>query len=75
MLVRGEREGIGGEGVHTLAMMRDHALIHEDDYPLFRLVHRIVDDPVNIRERIWDYLSRQGEQAAATAGRPGGGPA
>ena len=74
MLVRGERDRIGGEGIHTLAIMRDHGLIDENDYPLFRLVHRIVDDPANIRERIEDYLSRQGEQAAA-AWQSGGGPA
>jgi glycerol-3-phosphate dehydrogenase (NAD(P)+) len=66
MLVRGERDQISGEGVHTLTMVRDYGLIDENDYPLFRLVHRIVDDPVNIRDRLGDYLGNLGEQDDTT---------
>ncbi|MDH3527399.1 MAG: hypothetical protein OEN52_02960 [Gammaproteobacteria bacterium] len=70
MLVRGERGSIRGEGVHTLAMVRDYGLIDENDFPLLRLVHRIVDDPVNIGNRIGDYLCQLGKQAASV-GRAG----
>ncbi len=73
MLVRGELKDIGGEGIHTLAMMSELGLIDEDHYPLYRLVRRIVDDPVDIRNRIGDYLSRPGEQAGV-AGQSGGVP-
>jgi glycerol-3-phosphate dehydrogenase (NAD(P)+) len=67
MLVRGERDRISGEGVHTLAMVRDYGLIDENDFPLFQLVHRIVDDPVNIRDRLEDYLRNLGVQAGTSA--------
>jgi len=45
MLARGAREGIEGEGVHTLAMVRQHGLFRQADYPLFDLIRSIVSQP------------------------------
>ena len=59
MLARGEREGIEGEGVHTLAMVSRHQLLDEADYPLFRLVHEIVSDPRDVAGRIDAFLRQR----------------
>ena len=59
MLVRGELDAISGEGIHTLAMVRKHALIQCDDYPLFRLVQDMVDAPVDIEGKIREYLKQK----------------
>lgn len=56
MLARGEREGITGEGVHTLAMVNKYQLFTVVDYPLFHLIYTIIQDPVDIQQRIDQYL-------------------
>lgn len=58
MLARGERAGITGEGVHTLAMVKKYRLMSIEDYPLFHLVDTIVQDPADVRSRIDRYLER-----------------
>jgi glycerol-3-phosphate dehydrogenase (NAD(P)+) len=52
MLARGETENISGEGVHTLKMVIRHTLFETKDYPLFRLMHEIIEDPVDVRGRL-----------------------
>jgi len=56
-LARGKRQALAGEGMHTLAMVRQFGLLALDDYPLFRLVQQIVDDPVDVGERIRVFLA------------------
>lgn len=56
-LARGERQALQGEGLHTLAMVRQFGLLAVDDFPLFRLVQQIVDDPVAVEPRIRDFLA------------------
>jgi glycerol-3-phosphate dehydrogenase (NAD(P)+) len=55
-LARGESVGRGGEGTHTLSMVKKFRLLDTADYPLFQLVQGIVADPSGIRHRILDYL-------------------
>jgi len=57
-LARGETEGIEGEGVHTLAMVSQHKLLKEIDYPLFNLIHDIVKAPHDVQQRINAYLKQ-----------------
>ena len=58
MLARGESEGIQGEGVHTLEMVRQYALFREADYPLFELISSIVSSPGDVENRLDVYLKR-----------------
>lgn len=64
MLARGETEGISGEGVHTLAMVSRHRLLRESDYPLFQLLHRLVQEPRDVAARIDAFLHRSYADAA-----------
>jgi len=57
-LARGETQGIEGEGVHTLAMVSQHKLLREADYPLFYLIHDIVTAPHDVQQRINAYLKQ-----------------
>jgi len=59
MLARGETAGIEGEGVHTLAMVSRHRLLREADYPLFHLLHRLVQEPRDVAARIDAFLRRR----------------
>lgn len=56
-LARGETSNISGEGVHTLAMVEKHKLLIEEDYPLFKLVHDIVRNPIDVRTLLQKYLT------------------
>jgi glycerol-3-phosphate dehydrogenase (NAD(P)+) len=56
-LARGERQALQGEGIHTLAMIRQFGLLAVGDFPLFRLVQQLVDDPVDTERRIRDFLA------------------
>ncbi|HHH44221.1 MAG TPA: hypothetical protein ENK49_08790 [Gammaproteobacteria bacterium] len=60
-LARGEVEGIEGEGVHTLQMVRRHGLFREQDYPLFELICSIVSRPGEgkVRNRLETFLKLQ----------------
>jgi len=58
MLARGESEGIQGEGVHTLEMVRQYGLFREADYPLFELISSIVSSPGDVENRLDIYLKR-----------------
>jgi len=58
MLARGEVDGIQGEGVHTLEMVRRHGLFREEDYPLFELIHSIVSSPGDVQNRLDAYIKQ-----------------
>ncbi|OGI44385.1 MAG: hypothetical protein A2150_06070 [Candidatus Muproteobacteria bacterium RBG_16_64_11] len=56
LLVRGERDRIQGEGIHTLATVRARRLFDYTSYPLFSLIAQAVDDPRDIRRQFERYL-------------------
>ena len=56
MLARGEQENITGEGIHTLQMVEKHQLFAYSEFSLFKLIHDIVQQPENVREKINRYL-------------------
>ena len=56
MLARGETENITGEGVHTLQMVITHNLLDIRHYPLFRLMHDIIRDPVDARAQLMAFI-------------------
>jgi len=58
MLARGEVDGIQGEGVHTLEMVRRHRLFRAEDYPLFELIHSIVSSPGDVQNRLDAYIKQ-----------------
>ncbi|HFD81491.1 MAG TPA: hypothetical protein ENK05_14055 [Gammaproteobacteria bacterium] len=58
MLARGEREGIEGEGVHTLQMVERYRLFEVNDYPLFGFIHAIVKEGGDVGVRFEEHLQR-----------------
>ena len=58
MLAREAQQGIEGEGIHTLEMVNRHRLFDRTRYPLFQLIHEIVNHPQHVHERISDYLKQ-----------------
>jgi len=56
-LARGESENISGEGIHTLEMVGKHQLFDISAYPLFSLVHDIVNNPVDAGQKFFAYLN------------------
>ena len=56
MLARTETENITGEGVHTLEMVCKHRLFALSDYPLFQLIQNIVEHPVNVSQKINQFI-------------------
>jgi len=58
MLARDEVEGIKGEGVHTLEMVRRYGLFREADYPLFDLVRSIISEPGESAGRLDAFLQQ-----------------
>lgn len=59
-LARGQREGIDGEGVRTLAMARRHGLFPVEDYPLCALVEAALREPAGARARLEALLEGLG---------------
>jgi len=55
-LARRETENINGEGIHTLAMIRQYRLFDSVPYPLYRLVDTVVQDPPNVALLFHDYI-------------------
>jgi hypothetical protein len=37
-------------------MVIQHALFETEDYPLFRLMHEIIQDPVDVRGRLMEFI-------------------
>jgi glycerol-3-phosphate dehydrogenase (NAD(P)+) len=56
MLAREETENVAGEGIHTLEMVGKFRLFDISHYPLFQLIQNIVNQPVNVRQKIAGYL-------------------
>ena len=57
-LARGETQGIEGEGIHTLKMVKHHQLFNIADYHLFQLIDDIVQQPQDIKKRFDEYLKQ-----------------
>ncbi len=57
MLARGEISNISGEGPHTLAMVNKFQLFNTVDFPLFQLIHHIIEQPKDIHKEINTYLT------------------
>jgi len=55
-LARGETGDIGGEGIHTLAMVERYRLFDAAPYPLYGLIHDVVQEPVDVAQKFRDYL-------------------
>ncbi len=55
-LARGETNDISGEGIHTLAMVEKFQLFDISPYPLYRLIHDVVKQPVGAAQSFHDYL-------------------
>lgn len=51
-IARGDRSAMTGEGVHTLAMLRDHPRFDPAPFPLFRLIEDCVREPQDVRARL-----------------------
>jgi glycerol-3-phosphate dehydrogenase (NAD(P)+) len=60
LLARGEREGLRGEGIHTLEMVHKFNLIDTAACPLFRLVQELVAEPGSVETRMRALLSQAG---------------
>lgn len=56
MLAREEVNNIEGEGIHTLAMVKQHQLFDTANYPLFCLIDSIVEQPKDVGKSITVYL-------------------
>lgn len=59
-LARGEGEGISGEGIHTLSMVKRYGFVNISDYPLFDLVNEMVENPTQAKELIYAYVESCG---------------
>lgn len=55
----GEGVNIRGEGIHTLRMVREHALFQTADLPLYRLIEQIVNEPRSIGDKFAAYFAEQ----------------
>lgn len=58
MLAREEVQGIKGEGIHTLEMVKKYNLFKTEDYPLFHLIDDIVNHPHGVHKKINEYLKK-----------------
>jgi glycerol-3-phosphate dehydrogenase (NAD(P)+) len=56
-LARGKSGDISGEGIHTLAMIKKYRLFDSSSYPLYSLIHEVVQKPVNVAKRFEDFLT------------------
>ena len=54
-----QNEAIQGEGIHTLQMVAKYNLLNENEYPLFQLIHNIVNEPTDVRQQFATYLTLQ----------------
>ena len=56
-LARGETTDIGGEGVHTIAMVNKYDIFDLTNFPLFKLVAQIINDPAQSADRLQAYIN------------------
>ncbi len=66
-LAQGETQNIIGEGPHTLSMIHQHQLLSTQDYPLLQLIHTIVRDPGNVRQKFHDLLEHFAQHSRTEA--------
>lgn len=57
-LARGDTTEISGEGPHTIKMIRQHQLFDIQRYPLFRLIHSIMQHPGDVRKNVEAYFKQ-----------------
>ena len=57
-LARGETGDISGEGIHALAMVEKYRLFDAAPYPLYSLIRKVIQEPVNVAQKFRDYLVR-----------------
>ena len=57
-LARGDTTEISGEGPHTIQMIRQHQLFDIQRYPLFRLIHSIMQHPGDVRKNVEGYFKQ-----------------
>ncbi|MEK7792120.1 MAG: NAD(P)H-dependent glycerol-3-phosphate dehydrogenase [Pseudomonadota bacterium] len=65
-LARGETQDITGEGIHTLEMVHKYQLFSIVDYPLFRLIYDIVNQPQNVAQKINTHLKHRFDHVTAS---------
>lgn len=58
LLVRGQREAVHGEGIHTLQILRSAPWFTSATLPLLHVVDLCVRDPDGIRRNLQDYLAQ-----------------
>jgi len=58
-LAIGNRESIAGEGVHTLTMVEKHKLFNMQSFPLFALIHKVINEPVDIEKHVLNYVKQR----------------
>jgi len=56
LIARGTREGLTGEGLHTLTLLRAHPRFDASLYPLFHLIDDCVQHPDQVRARVTGWL-------------------
>jgi glycerol-3-phosphate dehydrogenase (NAD(P)+) len=57
-LAREECNDISGEGPHTLKMIHQHRLLNTQKYPLFQMIHAIVQNPRDVRPQFETYFKQ-----------------
>lgn len=57
-LARAEATEITGEGPYTLKLIHQHQLFNIKPYPLFQMIHSIVQNPSNVRGNFQDYFEQ-----------------
>jgi glycerol-3-phosphate dehydrogenase (NAD(P)+) len=56
LIARGQRQGLAGEGIHTLAMVKKFQPFKSGNYPLFQLVDNIVNTELESQAAINRYI-------------------
>jgi glycerol-3-phosphate dehydrogenase (NAD(P)+) len=57
-LVREETGDISDEGPHTLKMIHQHRLLNTQEYPLFQMIHAVVQNPRDVRAQFEAYFEQ-----------------
>ncbi|PCJ84020.1 MAG: hypothetical protein COA54_14440 [Thiotrichaceae bacterium] len=58
LLAKGETHNIKGEGIHTLAMVRQYNLFDTTEYPLFQLIESIIHQPHDMKSQLKQYINQ-----------------
>ncbi|MBS0422909.1 MAG: hypothetical protein JSR71_00410 [Proteobacteria bacterium] len=57
-MARKKTGDISGEGPHTLKMIHQYQLFNTRNYPLFQLIHAVVQNPRNVRPQFETYFEQ-----------------